>query len=154
MIDFLDQGCTINGAYYAGELRRLSQEIARKRQGKLTRGVLLLQNNAPVHMTAATECGFEILSHSPYSPDMAPFELCLFPKLISNLRSTEYGSNECVIEAVNEYLGDQRKAFYFEGIGKLEQRWALCIELKGDNIEKKWSIFHSLVAQIQETANF
>ena len=51
-------------------------------------------------------------------------------------RGTQYGSNEGVIEAVNEYLGDQEKAFYFEGIRKLEQRWAKCIALKGDYIEK------------------
>ena len=49
-------------------LCRLRQEIARKRRGKLTRGVLLLQDNALAHMsqvtmTAATECGFEILPH-------------------------------------------------------------------------------------------
>ena len=41
MIDYHEQGRTINGAYYVGELRRLGQEIARKRRGKLTRGVLL-----------------------------------------------------------------------------------------------------------------
>ena len=66
MIDYLEQGRTINGVYYAGELRWLRQEIARNRQGKLTCGVLLLQDNTPAHMsqvamTAATECGFEIL---------------------------------------------------------------------------------------------
>ena len=42
MIDYLEQGCKINGAYYTDELRQLRQEIARKRRGKLTRGVLLL----------------------------------------------------------------------------------------------------------------
>ena len=68
MIDYLKQGRMINGAYYVGESRQLGQEIARKRQEKLTRGVLLLQDNAPAHMsqvamTAATECGFEILPH-------------------------------------------------------------------------------------------
>ena len=47
MIDYLEQARTINGAYYTGELRRLRQEIARKRRGILTRGVLLLQDNAP-----------------------------------------------------------------------------------------------------------
>ena len=31
MIDYLEQGCMINAAYYAGELRGLRQEIARKR---------------------------------------------------------------------------------------------------------------------------
>ena len=109
MIDYLVQSRTINGAYYADELRRLRQEIARKRRGKLTRCVLLLQDNAPVHtqqvaMTAATECGFEIL---PHSPNMAFPDFYLFPKLKSHLLGTHYGSNEGVIEAVNEYLGDQ-----------------------------------------------
>ena len=46
MIDYLEQGCMIEGAYYTGELRRLHQEIPRKRQGKLAHGVLLLQDNA------------------------------------------------------------------------------------------------------------
>ena len=96
-------------------------------RAKLTPDILLLQDNAPAYMsqvamTAATERGFEILPHSPYSPDMAPSDFYLFPQLKSNLRGTQYGSNEGVTEAVNEYLRDQEKAFYFEGIRKLEQR--------------------------------
>ena len=43
-----------------------------KRKEKLTRGVLLLQDNAPVHtsevaMAAATKCSFKVLLHPPYS---------------------------------------------------------------------------------------
>ena len=67
---------------------------------------------------------------------MASSDFCLFPKLKSHLRGTQYGSNEGIIEAVNDYLRDQEKAFYFEGIRKLKQRWAKCIALKGDYIEK------------------
>ena len=137
MIDYLQQGRTINGAYYAAELRRLRQEVARKRRGTLTRGVLLLQDNAPAHtsqvaITAATEYGFEVLPHPPYSPDMAPFDFYLFPKLKSNIRGAQFGSKEGVIAAVIEYLED----FYLEGISKLEQRWTKCTALKGDDIEK------------------
>ena len=84
-------------------------------------------------MTAATECGFKILPHPTYSPDMTPSEFYLFTKLKSHLRGTQYGS---IIEAVNEYLGDQEKAFYFKEIRKLEKRLAKCIALKGDYIEK------------------
>ena len=47
--DYLDEGRTINGAYYAEEIRRLRHDIVRKRRGKLTRGVYLLQDNAPAH---------------------------------------------------------------------------------------------------------
>ena len=90
----------------------------KKRQGKVTHSVLLLQDNAPantsqVAMTAANQCGFEILPSSPYSPDMAPYDFYLLPKLKSHLRGTQYGSNEGVIEALNEYLGDQENAFLF-----------------------------------------
>ena len=74
-----------------------------------------------VAMTAVTECGFEILPHYPYSGDMAPSGFYLFSKLKLHLRGTQYGSNEGIIEAVKT---------------KLEQRWAKCIALKGDYIEK------------------
>ena len=115
--------------------------IERKMQGKLTCVVLLLQDKAcarmaQVAMTAATECGFEILPHPPYSPDMAPSDFCLFPKLKSHLRGTQFGSNEGIIEAENKYLWDQDKSFYFKEIRKREQRWAKCIALNGGYIEK------------------
>ena len=113
MHDYREQGRTINGAYYGSKLRRLRLELARKRQGKLTCCVLLLQDNAHAHtsqvaMTAATECGFEILPLPPYSPDLAPSDFYLFPKLKSHLRGAQYGSNKDVIEAVNEYLGTRK----------------------------------------------
>ena len=70
MTAYLEQGRTINDAYYAGELRRLRWEIARKWRGKLPYGILLLHDNAldntsQVAMINATECGFEILPHPP-----------------------------------------------------------------------------------------
>ena len=84
----------------------------------MTRGVLLLQDNALGHtsqvaMTAASECGFEVLPHPPYSPDIAPSDFYLFPKLKSSLRGTQFGSNEGVIAAVNEYFGGPGKGLLF-----------------------------------------
>ena len=67
---------------------------------------------------------------------MASSDFYLFPNLKSHLHGTQYGSNEGIIEAVNEYLRDQEKAFYFEGIRKLGQRCAKHIALKGDYNEK------------------
>ena len=73
-------------------------------------------------MTAAAECGFEILPHPLYSPDMAPSDY-MFPKLKSHFRSTQYGSNKGVTEVVNQYLGDQE-------IPKLLEYLILVINLK------------------------
>ena len=106
MIDYPDQGRTVNGAHYAGKLRQLRQKMTSKRQGKLTRCVLLLQDNDPAHisqvaMTAATEWGFENLPHPLYFPKMALSDFYLFSKLKSHLHGTQYGSNEGVKERVN-----------------------------------------------------
>ena len=80
-------------------------------------------------MTTATECGVEKLPQPPYSPDMAPSDFYLFTKVKSHLHGTQHGSNEGVMEAVNEYLGPEKGLL-------LEQRWAKCIALKGDYIKK------------------
>ena len=50
MMESLEEGRTINGAYYAEELRRLLLEIVKKRRGTLTRGVMFLPSNAPAHI--------------------------------------------------------------------------------------------------------
>ena len=94
--------------------------MASKRRGKLTRGALLLQDNAPANtsqvvMTAATECGFEILPYPPYFPYMAPSDFYIFLKLKFHLRGTQYESNEVVIETVNKYLGDQERPSFLKG---------------------------------------
>ena len=92
-------------------------------------------------MTAATECGFEVLPLPPYSPDMAPSDFYLFPQLKSNIRGAQFGTNEGVIAAVNEYLQDQENDFYLEGISKLEQKWTKCIALKGIILKSYHQIF-------------
>ena len=120
MVNYLEEGRTINGAYYAEELRWLCQEIVRKRRGKLTWGILLLQDNAPAHtsqvaIAAVTECGFKVLPHPPYSPDLAPSEFYLFPNLKTNIHGRNFRSNEGVIDAVNEYLGTSMKTSILKG---------------------------------------
>ena len=115
----------------------------------VTHGVLLLQDILRAHtsqvaMIAPTECGFKILPHPPYSPEMSP-DFYLFPKLKSHLRGTQYGSNEGVKEVVNEYLGDQKKA-YFERIRKLEQRLEIILKSNGQ-------IFIPMLPEVQGAEN-
>lgn len=141
MVDYLPKGQTITGNYYAEELRRLREAIKEKRRGKLTRGVLLLQDNAPAHtsqvaVTSASHCGFELLPHPPYSPDLAPSDYYLFPKLKLELKGHRFGSNEEVISSVDAFLGCQPASFFSEGLQLLESRWRKCIAVNGDYVEK------------------
>jgi hypothetical protein len=40
------------------------------------------------------------------------------------------------MEVVNEFLENKNREFYFIGLHKLEHRWAKCIDVEGDYIEK------------------
>ena len=85
-IDYLQKGKAINGEYYAKLLRELRQAIKSKQPGKLTKGVLLHQDNAPAYkslvaMPAVHDCGFELIDHPPYFPDLAPSDYFLLPNL-------------------------------------------------------------------------
>ena len=56
------------------------------RGGKVTKGVLFLHDNAPVHRVLATHkklayLGFQCFDHPKYSPDLAPSDYHLFPGL-------------------------------------------------------------------------
>ena len=49
LVDYLDKGHTITGAYYAELLRQLRETIKQIQLGKLPRGVLIHQDHAPAH---------------------------------------------------------------------------------------------------------
>ena len=72
-MEFLKPGQTINRRYYAEELERLHGELKAKRRGKLSKGVLLLQDNALAHtskiaVAAEDKCGYQISSSSILLP--------------------------------------------------------------------------------------
>jgi histone-lysine N-methyltransferase SETMAR len=79
---------------------------------------------------------YELLEHPPYSPDLAPCYLCLFPKLKLFLAGQHFSSNQEVIAAVEGYFADLMKNHYRDEIMVLEHRWNKCISVKGNYVEK------------------
>jgi len=90
---------------------------------------------ACIATSAAAECRYELLPHPPYSPDLAPSDFYLFPKLKEHLRGSQRTCDNDVIEAVEEFLADQVTAFYQTRI-EMQKRCTKCIEVHGDNVEK------------------
>lgn len=141
MVDYLEKGATITGSYYADQIRRLREAIKEKRRGKLRAKVLFHQDNAPAHkaevaMTAIREAGFELVEHPPYSPDLAPSDFYLFPRLKEHLRGKKFEDDSEVMAAVEAFWDSQDKDFFLKGILGLEKRWTKCIDLLGDYVEK------------------
>ena len=141
MTDYMEKGKTVTGEYYSGLLKRLRSELVRKRRGKLRSGVLLLHDNAPAHrarqaVETAERCGFEILPHPPYSPDLAPSDFCLFPNLKKSIKGRRFEDISDAIDAVEEWFEDQSDTFYSQGLLKVKDRWEKCVTCHGDYVEK------------------
>jgi len=140
-IDYLEKGKTVTGQYYADLLDRFDIALKEKRPRLARKKVLFHHDNAPAHTSAVAvaklvQLRYEVLPHPPYSPDLAPCDFFLFPSLKRSLAGKRFWSNEEVIAAAEAYFASLDKKFFLEGLKKLENRWAKCIELKGDYVEK------------------
>lgn len=141
MIEYLDHGATITGNLYAEQIKKLRNFIREERRGKLSKGVLFHQDNAPAHksrvaMAAIKDAGFELMEHPPYSPDLAPSDFYLFPRLKEHLGGQKFDDDDAVIAVVQVFLRGQEEDLFKMGILCLEKRYNKCILLKGDYIEK------------------
>lgn len=141
LIDYKEKGVNITGQYYANIVHQLRDAIKEKRRGKLTKGVLLLHDNAPVHTAhiakaAIAECGFGTITHPPYSPDLAPSDFFLFPNLKKDLRGNRFCDDEALKAAVEEHFYTKDKKYFYEGLKKIIDRSFKCIDIGGEYIEK------------------
>ncbi|KAL4121904.1 hypothetical protein QTP88_014324 [Uroleucon formosanum] len=90
----------------------------------------------PCTMTAIESLGFQVIPHPPYSPDLAPCDFFLFPKLKEHLKGTKFNSDEKVKAEVKRWFNAQPEEFYLNGISKLVNLWQKCIALEGSYVEK------------------
>jgi [histone H3]-lysine36 N-dimethyltransferase SETMAR len=141
LIDYLQKGSTITGVYYASLLDQLDDAIRSKRPGLQRKSVLFLQDNAPAHKAAVVmaklhELRYQLVDHPPYSPDLAPSDFFLFAKLKKHLSGVKYSTNDAVVAATEGFFDDLDGEFFSEGLKGLEHRWAKCIAIEGDYVEK------------------
>jgi len=120
---------------------KLHAAIRRKRPGLLTKGVLLVHDNARPHsanQTTATLRSFkwEVLQHPPYSPDLAPSDFHLFGPLKHHLSGECFPDDDAVERAVRAWFRQQPKEFYATGFQGLLKQWDECLNLYGDYVEK------------------
>jgi len=137
LVDYLPQKTTMTGPYYGEVLTNLhqAQAVKEKRKGMLTRGPLLLHDNALAHMPPVAQAvvkdiGFEQLSHLPYSPDLAPSNFYLFQHLKKHLRGTRFFDDDELKQATESYLDNMPQEFYLTGIEKVFDRCQKCIDVK------------------------
>jgi histone-lysine N-methyltransferase SETMAR len=118
LVDITPPGSTINTPVYQETLKRLKEAIRGKRPVLLTKGLgVSLHDNARHYSAAATvnllnSWRWEILPHPSYSPDLAPSDFPLIPKMKKRLTDQRFHSNEDVQNEVKKWLRAQ-DAFFF-----------------------------------------
>ena len=95
--ELLQPGETITVNHYKQQLTNLSDVLEEKRPftGHGSRKVLLLHDNARLHVAKATQndiftLGWELLPHAAYSQDMAPSDYHLFRLLQHHLADRHF----------------------------------------------------------------
>ncbi|GFW50634.1 uncharacterized protein TNCV_2889361 [Trichonephila clavipes] len=77
-----------------------------------------------------------VFSHPPYSPDLAPSDFHLFPRMKNWLATQRFDNDKELRVRVTEWLRSQVEEFYDKGISKLIHRYDKCLNLFGDYLEK------------------
>ena len=137
----ISHGTTVNSENYCELLTQVKKDIKNKRRGLQSRGVILLQDNARPHTAAITlakieDLGWKLLTHPPYSPDLAPSDFHLFGPLKESMKGIHFQTDEEVKAAVSNWLSTQSTEFYAKGIDNLISRWNKCVAKEGDYVEK------------------
>ena len=84
--NYVPKGVTVNAAYILKILPIFIKKLRLKRPTLADGGWFLHWDNAPVHTAAAVrlwleEHNVQVIPHPPYSPDLAPADFFLFPKV-------------------------------------------------------------------------
>lgn len=140
-IDFLEPNSTINSDRYAETLTKLKFDIRNKRRTAM-KPHLLLHDNARPHTAKKTldhvnNLNFDLLSHPPYSPDLAPCDYAIFPLLKKHLRGRIFDHRDNLEGEVRRVLlYEIPRQAYADAINALFTRWTKCCRLRGDFVEK------------------
>ena len=94
------------------------------------------QDNAPVHNSILvtdylTKMGIKTLPRPPYSPDVAPCDFWLFPKL----RGCHYETIEEMKEAVTKVIDTLTQEDFYGAFQKLLEQYNKCTAAGGDYFE-------------------
>jgi len=136
--ELMQPGQTITADVYCEQLDRLHEKLRLKRPALVNRkGVILQQDNARPHSAKRTQekirqLGWEVLSHHPYSPDMAPSDYHLFRSMEHNLRNRTFGNVEDVNSSLTNFFASKDCNFFKTGIYNLEERWATIADNNGE----------------------
>jgi len=135
--EFVPRDQTVNKEFYVAVLKRLREAVRRKRPQLWTnQSWVLHHDNAPANLSflvhnflAKNET--TIVPQPPYSPDLAPADFFLFPKLKSTLKGRPFDTTDKIQKnSMNESFAIPKEAFQ-----RWQKRWERCVASEGNYFE-------------------
>jgi len=139
--EFLPQGRTVNKEYYLEVMQRLHEAVRKKRPVTWQENRWMLQHdNAPSHSLFLVrdflaKRATTVIPQPPYSPDLAPADFFLFPKLKSTLKGRRFESIEAIKTNLLAHLRRIPKKAFQECFRTLKKCWQWCIQSRGEYFE-------------------
>jgi hypothetical protein len=137
--EFLPPGQTVNGKFYCEVLKRLRESIRHKRPDKWKNNNWFLHHdNAPAHTSLVVRQflvskNTTIIPHN--SPDLAPCDVFLFPKMKLRLKGRRFDTIEEIQAEPQEVLNTLTLENFQGCMESWEERWDRCIHAHGHYFE-------------------
>ena len=101
---------------------------------------MLHHDNAPAHaslliVSYLAKHQTSVVPHPPYSPDLAPADLFLFPKLKTTLKGRRFQTIEESQENATRELRATTESAFQEAFQKWKKHWERFIASRGDYFE-------------------
>jgi len=139
--EFVPTAQTVNQVYYLEVLEGLREKVRRKRPEIFANNSWILhQDNAPAHTAMSlreflTTKQITVLEHPAYSPDLAPNDVFLFPKIKKILKGRHFDD----IDYIGSNTTAALKAIPQNQFQNCFERWTRrlhrCIDSQGKNFE-------------------
>jgi len=139
-------GQTVKQQYYIEVLMKLCECVRRKRLELWRNGWILHQHNAPAHNALTVKQflankNITVLQHPPHSPDLAPCDFYLFPKIKSVLKGTHFVSAENVKTKTAENFNSLTEHDLRNCFEHWQHCTQLCVNSKENYFEGNRSLF-------------
>ena len=131
---WVSTGQTVNKEYYVEVLREFRKRFRQKRLALFKLGQWHFhRNNAPLHNSILitdylTKMGIKTVPHPPYSPDLAPWDFWLSPKL----KGCRYETIGEMKEAVMKVIDTLTQEDFNGALQKLLEWYNKCIATEED----------------------
>jgi len=119
--EFVPRNTTVNCEYYRGLLECLRNDVRRERPEKWANSFILHHDNALCHTSLPV---WQFVSNKnitvcPYSPDLAPYDFWLFPKVKMTMKGKHFES----IQDIKAAMRAQLKALAKEDFQNCFRKW-------------------------------